>query len=255
MPDWGTRGLIDYRKTVQPVFDKHCVSCHSGVKLAGELNLSSDETFLFNMSYLEIIEKNLVHFVSGRGRTFQELNFDYDEEAPLNKGSLLSRLSQHLDGHRACKVRLTFEEKLRVYSWIDANIPYFSNNSETTVRKLSPAARTEIRGVYNRRCASCHDQPNRPDHVDFLDPGSIHVHVAPFPGQWGIAESGMRARHFNFTNPKQSSALLAPRAKSAGGRQRCQRLDARGKPVKSSEPIFKSTDDPDYQKILRHLSK
>jgi hypothetical protein len=39
--------------------------------------------------------------------------------------------------------------------------------------------------------------------------------------------------------PEHNSFLLAPLAESAGGTQKC------------GEPVFQSTDDPDYQKILK----
>ena len=40
-------------------------------------------------------------------------------------------------------------------------------------------------------------------------------------------------------NPEKNSFLLAPLAKAAGGTQKC------------GKPVFASTADPDYQKILR----
>jgi hypothetical protein len=40
-------------------------------------------------------------------------------------------------------------------------------------------------------------------------------------------------------NPEKNSFLLAPLAREAGGTQNC------------GQPIFTSTADPDYQKILR----
>ena len=42
-PPWGTRP-ISFLREVQPIFDKHCVGCHSGLKPAGELDFSKGLT-------------------------------------------------------------------------------------------------------------------------------------------------------------------------------------------------------------------
>ena len=45
---WGS-GHIDYPTMVQPVFDKHCVSCHGGEQgFAGGLDLSGGWTELYD---------------------------------------------------------------------------------------------------------------------------------------------------------------------------------------------------------------
>ena len=42
---------LDYAHDVQPVFDKYCQKCHSGVEPKGSLNLSGELTEMFNISY------------------------------------------------------------------------------------------------------------------------------------------------------------------------------------------------------------
>ncbi len=245
LPPWGTRGIIEYESVVQPVFDKHCVSCHGGEKTEGRLDLSGDRTTVFNMSYMELVDKGLVHFAPGRGRTYMQLNSDYDEQAPLSRGSHLSELTRYIDDPKHAETRLTAEERRRVFLWIDSNIPFYGHYDQNSPTVLSNEARANLKAVYDRRCASCHDEPNRPDTPSFLDYYSIHVHTGPRPGQWGIAESAMRVRHLNLSHPERSAALQAPLEKDAGGWGLCGGKDAK--------PIFRDTTDADYRQILEAL--
>ncbi|MCL2103766.1 MAG: hypothetical protein FWH21_01710, partial [Kiritimatiellaeota bacterium] len=52
-----TRGQrpLHYETDIQPVFDKHCVRCHSGEDPKGKLNLSGERTRLFNASYESLV--------------------------------------------------------------------------------------------------------------------------------------------------------------------------------------------------------
>jgi len=245
LPGWGTRGIIEYESVVQPVFNKHCVSCHGGAKPKGRLNLSGDRTTVFNMSYLELAEKRLVHFVHGKGRTFMQLNLDYDEQAPLSRGSVLSKLTRSIDDPKHGKTKPSLDEKLRIFLWIDSNIPYYGHYDQYCPTILSRDARKTLKAVYDKRCAKCHSKKGRPDTPDFLDSWSIHVHRNPRPGQWGITESGMRARHLNFSHPERSAAAQAPLAKEAGGWGICG--------GKKAPPVFKDKTDADYRKILEAL--
>ena len=51
---------VHYPTYVQPVLDRHCVACHAGDKIEGDLDLSGELTTLFNRSYENIIRRNLV---------------------------------------------------------------------------------------------------------------------------------------------------------------------------------------------------
>jgi mono/diheme cytochrome c family protein len=245
LPPWGTRGIIEYESVVQPVFDKHCVCCHGGAKPEGRLDLSGDRTTVFNMSYMELVDKGLVHFTPGKGRTYMQLNADYDQQAPLSRGSVLSPLTRYLDDTDHIETRLTTEEKRRIFLWIDSNIPFYGHYDQDSPTVLSEGARATLKEVYDRRCAGCHDKPDRPDTPGFLDYYSIHVHTGPRPGQWGITESGMRVRHLNLSHPERSAALQAPLAEAADGWGLCGDEGAR--------PIFQDKTDPDYRQILEAL--
>jgi len=123
--------------------------------------------------------------------------------------------------------------------------PFYGHYDHDSPTVLSKEARATLKAVYDRRCASCHNKPNRPDTPGFLDYYSIHVHTGPRPGQWGITESGMRVRHLNLSHPERSAALQAPLAKDADGWGLCVDKDAK--------PIFDDTTDPDFRQILEAL--
>ncbi|MDR2848697.1 MAG: hypothetical protein LBV39_06280, partial [Bacteroidales bacterium] len=52
---------LSYARDVQPVWDKHCVSCHSQADSPGKLNLSGTETRLFNESYESLVPERRKH--------------------------------------------------------------------------------------------------------------------------------------------------------------------------------------------------
>jgi len=47
---------LDYMTDVQPVWDKHCIECHSGNNPSGGLDLSGQATAYFSVSYESLIE-------------------------------------------------------------------------------------------------------------------------------------------------------------------------------------------------------
>jgi hypothetical protein len=228
------------------VLDKYCVRCHSGPTPDSLLNLSGNRTTVFSMSYMELVDKALVHFVPGAGHTHAQPTNDYDHQAPLSRGTLLSRLTPYIEDAKHSEATIPWEDRYRIYCWIDANVPFYSHYRQLSPTILTDPARQELQGVYKRRCAACHDRRPRQDASTWLSPAHIWVHTGLPPGQWGITESGMRVRHLNLTHPDHSLALQAPLAKSAGGFQMC--VSAGG------EPIFRDKKDPDYWRILKTLT-
>jgi hypothetical protein len=48
---WGELEILDYRQHIQPIFDKHCISCHGESSPAGGLDLTSREIGGFAQSF------------------------------------------------------------------------------------------------------------------------------------------------------------------------------------------------------------
>jgi len=247
MPDWGTNGIIEYETTVQPVLDKYCVRCHSGARPKANLNLTGDRTTVYNMSYMELTDRMLVHFTPGTGATHAQPTNDCDEQAPLSRGSLLSKMTRHIQDPKHCEKTIPFEEQLRVFLWIDSNVPFYGHCRQKSPTLLDNHARKVLADVHRKRCAGCHHN-DAPDTRSGLNVHHTNVHVGEFrPGQWGVARSGMRVRHLNLSHPDHSAALRGPLAKGAGGWGLCKGKDGK--------PVFAATTDPDYQKILAALKR
>jgi len=122
---YGPPRTFSFAAEVQPVFDKHCVSCHDYGNEAGKLNLAGDLNLAFNTSYCELRGKGYVHVV-GAG--------PFQVQAPLSWGSHTSRLVKVLlDGHQDPEVNrqihLSREDFDRIVTWIDINAPYYPEYS------------------------------------------------------------------------------------------------------------------------------
>lgn len=121
-PWYGPPRLFSYTAEVQPVFDRHCTSCHDYGQPGGEkLNLAGDLGLVFNTSYTELRSKGLVQVV-GAG--------PFQVQTPKSWGSHASRLTRVLrDGHGDPQiddqVQLDAESFARLVTWIDINAPYY----------------------------------------------------------------------------------------------------------------------------------
>lgn len=259
-PDWGTGGIIDYVQVVQPVWDKHCVKCHGGARPGGKLDLSGDKTRYFNMSYDMLIDRGFVHHVPQNGA-------DQDHTTPKGNGSLASKLisGKYLEpDHHG--IALSRDDRQRVYTWIDANVPYYHTYLYTDGGVNGARCRwyDDLRGgwfqkefapAFKRRCYDCHKRT-----VDISDAWLGHTTVTVTSKVWTditLMDQGLQIENsvatfgpeyrINLTHPEWSQMLTAPLAKEAGGLGFCK--DASGK------PIFKDASDADYRAMLGALQK
>jgi len=218
---------------VQPVLDARCVSCHGPEAPEGGLDLSSDRTDFFSVSYDNLARRyslsaSLVHDWCPPSPDRQPLTswiptYNGQEEnilniAPKAWGSYASTLgmvltTDHADAEGESRVEMTAAEKRRLYAWMDLNVPYYgaslSNHPDRKGcrRMLPEQLDTVLADVAERRCVSCHETTPR----DFF---------------------------VRVESPERNAFLDAPLAKAAGGDGRC------------GEAVFATRDDPDYQAIL-----
>ena len=121
-PWHGPARNFNYLAEVQPVFDRHCVSCHDyGQEAAASVNLAADLGLIFNTAYVELRSKKLVN-VPGAG--------PYYVLAPKSWGSHASRLvevliSGHSDAEIDDQIEMSPEDFDRVVTWVDINAPYY----------------------------------------------------------------------------------------------------------------------------------
>ncbi|MCX7048953.1 MAG: hypothetical protein NTX50_26135 [Candidatus Sumerlaeota bacterium] len=110
-----------YPRLVQPVLDKHCVRCHDGAKGEGKspLVLTGEADGTFSRSY-----KNLKPYLR-----WYEWGGDSITGAvtfPGRMGADESRLTKILaDSTHAPKLKLSREDRDRLYIWMDGNAPFY----------------------------------------------------------------------------------------------------------------------------------
>jgi len=141
------------------------------------------------------------------------------ETTPKYWGSPASKLSEIISsGHPDTEGKPRFvmepEDRQRVYLWIDLNVPYYPTSSS-----------------------------NHPDRLGcrHMLPEDLETTLAEVAGRRCAechAPKVPRAFYTRIENPQHNSFLLAPLAKEAGGIEAC------------GTAVFKSTSDPDYQKLL-----
>ena len=226
-PEWSRVGF-DYSTIVQPVLDRHCVRCHSGPTPPNKVDLTGDKTDFFNVSYESLARGRQRHGSEGEyGNpytswipTYNGMEANILEITPLAWGSPRSKLADlllagHPDAGGSPRVQLSEDERRRIFTWIDLNVPYYGTaetshpDAKGCRRMYPPALDATLSNVAARRCASC------------------HVHGVP-------REVWTRIEH-----PQKNSFLMAPLARSAGGSQACGKV------------IFQNTNDADYQTILK----
>ena len=118
--DTGPR-TVHYPTDVQPILDKHCISCHGPTAPAAKLDLSGELTTLFNRSYENLIGRNMVNKIDVTPR-----DAFIPAVPPLTFGSHRSKMIEKIR-HKGspCNMNLTLDEFVRLVTWIDANAPYY----------------------------------------------------------------------------------------------------------------------------------
>ncbi len=143
---------VYYSQDVQPMLDRHCVRCHDGKNEETDLVLTGEPTTLFNRSYEEIVDGNLVRVV----REIRSKMGDVAKTHSYTWGSHASRLVDALrKGHY--DVALSRGEFVRLVTWVDANAPYYG--SFYGRRNLRYKGHKNFRPILNYRQAVSTEAP------------------------------------------------------------------------------------------------
>jgi hypothetical protein len=233
--------IFDFPRDIQPILDKHCLSCHDYVPhggqgpRAGSIALCGDRGPMYSHSYFTLLSsRGLVSHGSDAG----------GNRPPRTIGSSASRLLKLTDGsHYAA--RLSPREAARLRLWIDSGVFYPGTYAALGTGMVNVA----LPGGIAQRCGPCHAVDKERRSPRFRTDPDLAC---------------------NLTRPELSLLLLAPLAAQAGGyglckpkppapaAQRPKSLDdelasiLNGDPKKADPPpaVFASTDDPDYRKLL-----
>lgn len=115
-PPWGDVPFA-YERNVQPVWDRHCVSCHGDQRADGGINLAAAlDKDLIPASYRALIEGAHVHYFD------MTYKLRHDKAEPGTFGTLKSKLTKFLQPSHY-DVRLAPDEMHAVKCWIDLNCP------------------------------------------------------------------------------------------------------------------------------------
>lgn len=242
----GFPDVFDYQRDIQPVLDRHCVTCHHAEKRAGRMDLSAGLTVHFSKSYMALLLRRLV--VDGAN--------GLGNRPPRTVFSSASPLLTYLrNGHKGTKVP---EKDWRtVWLWIESGALYAGScagirNTEEQ-RYYGSAGGHAWHGVAtvaNKRCVACHknEKERNVNGIPFNGEIRREKEAKQWPGPRGahqrLTTTNDPAVYFDMTqlvdltHPEKSAFLRVPLAKAAGG------LEHHG------HAIFKDTNDPDYQMAL-----
>jgi hypothetical protein len=112
---------FSYPRLVQPVLDRHCLSCHDGTEGAGrsDLVLTEEPTETFTRSYESL--RPFVRWYEWGGKSISQIatlpGKGGADESPLVK---VLRDKDH-QGH----LQLDKDDLRRIYIWLDANAPFY----------------------------------------------------------------------------------------------------------------------------------
>ena len=239
-PFEGLPDVLDYRKHIQPILNKHCVKCHNYQERKGQVVLTEDLGITWSLSYYMLLAKRQV--ADGRN--------GYGNQQPRTIGSSASELMNKIGGsHNGVKV--TPEEWRTVWMWLESGAPYagtyaaLRNSAERGRQNVAAAAFHSP--VLNVTCRQCHGPGMKATAIPYA---LSNQERAKFQGQLNLApyERIVRDEDFRFSahvllntsRPDYSPILLGPLTKSAGGWGTC-------------EHQFNSKEDPQYQALLAAL--
>ncbi|MBL7222653.1 MAG: PD40 domain-containing protein [Candidatus Brocadiae bacterium] len=214
--------VIDFPRDIQPILDRHCVTCHNPDKYTAKVDLTGDKTPMYTMSYWAMQLPGLV----ADNRNRPQSNYD-----PYVIGSGAARLMKKIDGSHH-KVKVTEREHTLIRLWIDTSACYPGTYASLGCGSYPVGLGGKTGAEIRKRCGQCHTR----DHVDGRTRKKTKVVVFP-------KQRGSMGTVYNLSRPEKSRLLTAMLAKEAGG------LSLKGKVV------FKTRNDPLYLAILAQLRK
>ncbi len=206
-PWHGEPRRFGYLAEVQPILDRHCVTCHDfGGKGAKKIVLAGDKNFGFNVSYCELQSRGLTGAI-GAGPA--------GHLPALTWGSRTSPLIRLLKkGHG--KARLSAEELDVLITWIDLNAPYYPTGY--SARPGPAPGRNPLTGAQTKRFFAITGLNNDLMHKADRYPGPQVSFDRPelSPCLERIGDPAKRAEALEIIRAGKASLRQLPRADMAG---------------------------------------
>ncbi|MBN2309633.1 MAG: hypothetical protein JXR94_11710 [Candidatus Hydrogenedentes bacterium] len=239
MPD-----VFDYPRDIQPVWDRHCVTCHGDEEPAGRVVLTGDNNEWFTQSFSALLAYDQVSQCRSWGED--------GDHPPYGFGTGASPLIHKIDGSHH-DVRLTAKERDMVHLWIETGAAFTGtyglfNHPENAVATplivSKPVLGEPVGPIVEKRCLTCHGsvanlgRRGRQQRDDQWTNGKPPEWLNYPLYYWNL---------YNLSHPDKSMILRASLSREAGGYAWCKADD--GQPAVA----FHDTNDPDYQAILRAI--
>ncbi|MFA5193993.1 MAG: hypothetical protein WC740_25070, partial [Verrucomicrobiia bacterium] len=241
-PFAGVPEVFDYPRDIQPIWDKHCVMCHSAEKPSGRVVLTGDNNEWFTQSYFALSAYDQISQASGWAED--------GNHPPYGFGTGASPLMNKVDGSHH-RVKLTKREYDMVRLWIETGAGFtgtyavFNHPENAVATQLitsKPVLGKPVQPIVENRCLTCHGsvaslgRRGKKQSDDKWDNGKPPEWLNLPLYCWNL---------YNLSHPEKSMILLASLPKEAGGYGWCKDKDGQ------SVAAFRDTNDPDYQTILQ----
>lgn len=242
-PFVGLPDVFDYPRDIQPIWDRHCVTCHSSDEPLGHVVLTGDNNEWFTQSYSELLAYDQVSQCFSWGED--------GNHPPYGFGTGSSPLMQKIDGSHY-EVNLTKKEYNMVRLWIESGAAFTGtyavfNHPENAVATplivSKPVLGKPVGPIVEQRCLTCHgsvanlgrrSKQQKDGWSNSKPPSWLNYPLYC----WNL---------YNLSYPEKSMILRASLSKEAGGYEWCKAKD--GGPAAA----FRDTKDPDYQAILQAI--
>lgn len=246
---WGM-GFVDYPTMVQPVLDKHCVSCHGGEKgIKGGIDLTGGWTYAFSISYETLLKNTLVGFLNcnnGSVRTSEILD-------PMTHGSGAAPLTDLLLKEHRDKIKnLSKSELDLLLVWMDGNCNYYGtwDYSPHAVCRVGPRTRDMLLAEMDKTgCLKCHQKDIGNDWINLKTPERSRVLRAPLAkANRGLGLAWCRERKAQpvdmpLVQRQQPPDVFRPRKKA--------KRNEEGKTV----VLFQDTTNASYKAMLKVITQ
>jgi len=266
---WGT-GYMDYPSMVQPVLDKHCVTCHGGEKgINARLDLSGGWTEHFNISYVNLADRRETQLTADLISAIDCMNgtayWSCRLFPPRTHGSANAPLAKVIvedyKGHAKRVKNMTQTERDLMMAWIDSNGLYYGTWNYTAASAAYANVWRGVRGklagaMKTAGCGSCHDRTMANDWFNLEHPERSRILRAPLAkGEKGL---GLAICRDHKMDPRRNRIRLLRRGYAHAiqpltsfARVPVPPIQAGGK----AKATFASVDDPNYQAMLAIIRK
>ncbi len=182
-------GAFSFMRTVQPVLDRYCISCHGLGRTEGDVNLLRRGPN-GRSSYAALTAKGRVKLVNDNSYPSRPRDFF------AHGGTLATMLLHgHPDREGRKRVELERESLQRVVGWLDVNAPLHGDYSHNRIETQPPSPEGEkrLREAITKRLGTQLAAQPYAALVNVANPTESRILMAPLPvaaGGWGQIAKG-----------------------------------------------------------------